>query len=134
MKTILYFSGDPIVYSKTFATPTPLNILEGLGFTRQDKNNINVDLYLQNLPSFVLLIFCLVDKEEEEKEEEKAEDDKVTSDQKVSTPPDYELTEEDVNQEDDDTMGEDQEDEENGELHKDLNLNLDRQDAEMTDA
>ncbi|GKB91752.1 hypothetical protein Tco_0964024, partial [Tanacetum coccineum] len=35
---------------------------------------------------------------------------------------------------DDDTMGEDQEDEENGELYRDLNLNMDRQDAEMTDA
>ncbi|GKE00908.1 retrovirus-related pol polyprotein from transposon TNT 1-94, partial [Tanacetum coccineum] len=71
------------------------------------------------------------DKEEEEKEEEKAEDDdEVTSDQKVSTPHDYELTEEDVNQEYDDTMGEDQEDGENGELYGDLNLNLDRQDAE----
>ncbi|GJU58849.1 hypothetical protein Tco_1236615 [Tanacetum coccineum] len=75
------------------------------------------------------------DDEEEEKEEEKAEDDdEVISDQKVSTPPDYELTEEDVNQEDDDTMGEDQEDEENGELYGDLNINLDRQDAKMTDA
>ncbi|GKE14721.1 hypothetical protein Tco_1422298 [Tanacetum coccineum] len=70
-----------------------------------------------------------------EKEEEKAEDDdEVISNQKVSTPPDYELTEEAVNQEDDDTMGEDQEDEENGELYGDLNLNLDRQDAKMTDA
>ncbi|GJS21903.1 hypothetical protein Tco_0450535 [Tanacetum coccineum] len=75
------------------------------------------------------------DEEEEEKEEEKAEDDdEVTSDQKVSTPPNYELTEEDVNQEDDDTMGEDQEDEENGELYGDLNINLNRRDAEMTDA
>ncbi|GJZ06915.1 hypothetical protein Tco_0540708, partial [Tanacetum coccineum] len=75
------------------------------------------------------------DEEEEEKEEEKAEkDDEVTSDQKVSTSPDYELTKEDVNQEDDDTIGEDQDDEENGELYRDLNLNLDRQDAEMTDA
>ncbi|GJU52512.1 hypothetical protein Tco_1226226 [Tanacetum coccineum] len=45
------------------------------------------------------------DEEEEEKEEEKTEDD-----------------------------DEDQEDEENGELYGDLNLNLDRQDAEMTDA
>ncbi|GKA14744.1 hypothetical protein Tco_0694390, partial [Tanacetum coccineum] len=44
------------------------------------------------------------------------------------------LTEEDENQEDDDTIGEDQEDEENGELYGDVNLNLDRQDAEMTDA
>ncbi|GKG59526.1 hypothetical protein Tco_0605177, partial [Tanacetum coccineum] len=61
------------------------------------------------------------------------EDDEVISDQKVSTPPDYELTEEDENQEDDDTMGEDQKHKENGELYKDLNLNLDRQDAEMTD-
>ncbi|GJX06268.1 hypothetical protein Tco_0194200 [Tanacetum coccineum] len=75
------------------------------------------------------------DDEEEEKEEEKVEDDdEVIYDQKVSTPPDYELTEEDENQEDDDTMGVDQEDEENEELYKDLNLNLDRQDAEMTDA
>ncbi|GKE49815.1 hypothetical protein Tco_1481073, partial [Tanacetum coccineum] len=75
------------------------------------------------------------DEEEEEKEEGKAEDnDEVTFDQKVSTPPDYELTEEDVSQEDDDTMGEDQEDEENGELYGDLNFNLDRQDAKITDA
>ncbi|GJV15942.1 hypothetical protein Tco_1361265, partial [Tanacetum coccineum] len=73
--------------------------------------------------------------QEEEIEEEKAEDDdEVTSDQKVSTPPDYELTEEEENQEDDDTMGGEQEDEENGELYGDLNLNLDRQDAEMTGA
>ncbi|GJS63037.1 hypothetical protein Tco_0677601 [Tanacetum coccineum] len=78
----------------------------------------------------------IADDQEKEKEEEKADDDDddVTSDQKVSTPPDYELTEEDENQEDDDTMGEDQEDEENRELYGDLNLNLDRQDAEMTDA
>ncbi|GKC33031.1 hypothetical protein Tco_1040325, partial [Tanacetum coccineum] len=75
------------------------------------------------------------DEEEEEKDEEKSkDDDEVTSDQKVSTPPDYELMEEDINQEDDDTIGEDQEDEENGELYGDLNLNLDRQDVEMTDA
>ncbi|GJV74650.1 hypothetical protein Tco_1506234 [Tanacetum coccineum] len=80
----------------------------------------------------------IADDQEKEKEEEKVDDDDddddVTSDQKVSTPPDYELTEEDENQEDDDTMGEDQEDKENGELYGDLNLNLDRQDAEMTDA
>ncbi|GKD34390.1 hypothetical protein Tco_1249899 [Tanacetum coccineum] len=38
------------------------------------------------------------DEEEEEKEEEKAkDDDEVISDQKVSTPPDYELMEEDEN-------------------------------------
>ncbi|GJR35746.1 hypothetical protein Tco_1211430 [Tanacetum coccineum] len=76
---------------------------------------------------------CIADDQEKEKEEEKADDDDddVNSDQKVSTPPDYELTEEDVNQEDDDTIGEDQEDEE---LYSDLNINLNRRDAEMTDA
>ncbi|GKE95098.1 hypothetical protein Tco_1579953, partial [Tanacetum coccineum] len=73
-------------------------------------------------------------KADEEEEEKVEDDDEVTSDQKVSTPPDYELMEEDVNQEDDDTMGEDQEDEENGELYGDLNLNLDRQEAKITDA
>ncbi|GJU47748.1 hypothetical protein Tco_1217303 [Tanacetum coccineum] len=81
----------------------------------------------------------IADDQEKEKEEEKADDDDdddddVTFDQKVSTPLDYELIEEDENQEDDDIMGEDQEDEENGELYRDLNLNLDRQDAEITDA
>ncbi|GJW82945.1 hypothetical protein Tco_0156090 [Tanacetum coccineum] len=49
--------------------------------------------------------------EEKEKADDDDDDDDVTSDQKVSTPPDYELTEEDVNQVDDDTMGEEQEDE-----------------------
>ncbi|GJW32436.1 hypothetical protein Tco_0052468 [Tanacetum coccineum] len=77
---------------------------------------------------------CTFSQGEEEEKADDDDDDDVTSDQKVSTPPDYELTEEDENQEDDDTMGEDQEDEENGELYGDLNLNLDRQDAEMTDA
>ncbi|GKB57726.1 hypothetical protein Tco_0913912 [Tanacetum coccineum] len=68
-------------------------------------------------------------------EEEKAnDDDVVSSDQKVSTPPEYELTEEEENQEDDDVMGGEQEDEEDRELYGDLNLNLDRRDAEMTDA
>ncbi|GKC49197.1 hypothetical protein Tco_1071942, partial [Tanacetum coccineum] len=75
------------------------------------------------------------DEEEEEKEEEKAEDDnEVTPDQKVSTPHDYELTEEDENQQDDDTMGGEQEDEEDEELYEDLNINLNRRDAEMKDA
>ncbi|GJT68061.1 hypothetical protein Tco_1019541 [Tanacetum coccineum] len=79
----------------------------------------------------------IADDQEKEKEEEKADDDDdddVTSDQKVSTPPDYELTEEDENQQDDDTMGEEQGDEDNGELYGDLNINLSRSDAEMTDA
>ncbi|GJY61812.1 hypothetical protein Tco_0462469 [Tanacetum coccineum] len=73
---------------------------------------------------------------EKEEEEEKADDDDddVTSDQKVSTPPDYELTEEDENKQDDDTMGEEQGDEDNGELYGDLNINLSRSDAKMIDA
>ncbi|GKA73487.1 hypothetical protein Tco_0779789 [Tanacetum coccineum] len=76
------------------------------------------------------------DDQEEEKEEEKAnDDDDVSSDQMVSTPPDYEITEEEENQEDDDNvMGGEQEDEEDEELYGDLNLNLERRDAEMTDA
>ncbi|GJX94043.1 hypothetical protein Tco_0348629 [Tanacetum coccineum] len=73
------------------------------------------------------------DDQEEEKEEEKANDDEdVSSNQMVSTPPNYEITEEEENQEDDDdVMGREQEDEE---LYGALNLNLDRRDAEMTDA
>ncbi|GJS85345.1 hypothetical protein Tco_0751886 [Tanacetum coccineum] len=72
---------------------------------------------------------------EEEKEEEKANDDDVSSDQMVLTPPDYEIMEEEENQEDDDiVIGGEQEDEEDEELYKDLNLNLDRRDVEMTDA
>ncbi|GJV08946.1 hypothetical protein Tco_1346602 [Tanacetum coccineum] len=69
----------------------------------------------------------------DDQEEEKAnDDDEVSSDQKVSTPPDYELTEEEENQHDDDVMGGEQEDEEDEELYRDLNLNLDRRDDEMT--
>ncbi|GKA75867.1 hypothetical protein Tco_0782245 [Tanacetum coccineum] len=53
----------------------------------------------------------------------------------VSTPPDYEILDEEENQEDDDNvMGGEQEDEEDEELYGDLNLNLDKRDAEMTDA
>ncbi|GJR65542.1 hypothetical protein Tco_0011607 [Tanacetum coccineum] len=77
--------------------------------------------------------------DDQENEEEKAEekvnvDDKVSSDQKVLTPPDYELAKEEENQEDDDVMRGEQEDEEDEELYRDLNLNLDRRDDEMTDA
>ncbi|GJV63391.1 hypothetical protein Tco_1474219 [Tanacetum coccineum] len=73
-------------------------------------------------------------KKEEEKADDDDDDDDVTSDQKVSTPPDYELTEEDENQQDDDTIGEEQGDEDNGELYGDLNINLSRSDDEMKDA
>ncbi|GKD45484.1 hypothetical protein Tco_1270129 [Tanacetum coccineum] len=69
----------------------------------------------------------------DDQEEDKAnDDDEVSSDQKVSTPPDYEITDEDENQEDDDNvMRGEQEDEE---LYGDLNLNMDKRDDEMTDA
>ncbi|GJS55973.1 hypothetical protein Tco_0629335, partial [Tanacetum coccineum] len=72
--------------------------------------------------------------QDEEKEEEKAnDDDEVSSDQKVSTLPNYEFFDEEENQEDDDNvMGKEQEDEEDKELYGNLNLNLDRRDAEMT--
>ncbi|GJX17359.1 hypothetical protein Tco_0218191 [Tanacetum coccineum] len=77
-----------------------------------------------------------VDDQEDERDEEKAnDDDEVSSDQMVSTPPDYEITEEEENQEDDDNvMGGEQEDVEDEELYGYLNLNLERRDAEMTDA
>ncbi|GJY31008.1 hypothetical protein Tco_0414503 [Tanacetum coccineum] len=53
----------------------------------------------------------------------------------VSTPPDYEILDKEENQEDDDNvMGGEQDDEEDEELYGDLNLNLDKRDAEMTDA
>ncbi|GJW48664.1 hypothetical protein Tco_0080310 [Tanacetum coccineum] len=73
---------------------------------------------------------------DQEEEKEKANDDEdVSSNLMVSTPPNYEITEEEENQEDDDdVMGGEQEDEEDEELYGDLNLNLDRRDAEMTDA
>ncbi|GJY96573.1 hypothetical protein Tco_0513483 [Tanacetum coccineum] len=76
------------------------------------------------------------DDQEKEKEEEKAnDDDEVSSDQMVSTPPNYEISDEEENQKDDDNvMGGEQEDEEDEELYGDLNLNLDRRDAEMTKA
>nr|GEW36334.1 hypothetical protein [Tanacetum cinerariifolium] len=71
------------------------------------------------------------DQEEEDEEEKANDDDEVSSDQKVSTPPNYETPNEEDNQEDDDkVMGGEQEDEE---LYEDLNLNLDRRDADMTD-
>ncbi|GKC34545.1 hypothetical protein Tco_1046929 [Tanacetum coccineum] len=79
--------------------------------------------------------------DEEEDEEHDSDDDNddndnddVTFNQKVSTPHDYELTEEDENKQDDDTIGEEQGDEDNWELYGDLNINLSRSDAEMTDA
>ncbi|GKA55859.1 hypothetical protein Tco_0754931 [Tanacetum coccineum] len=73
--------------------------------------------------------------DDQEEEEENADDEEVSSDQRVSTPPDYELIEEEENQEGDDNVMEgEQEEEEEEELYGDLNLNLERRDAEMTEA
>ncbi|GKC47886.1 hypothetical protein Tco_1065608 [Tanacetum coccineum] len=75
------------------------------------------------------------DEDTQEEEEEKADDEEVSSDQKVSTPPDHELTKEEENQEGDDNVKKgEQEEEEEEELYKDLNLNMERRDAEMTNA
>ncbi|GKC58527.1 hypothetical protein Tco_1086125 [Tanacetum coccineum] len=74
-------------------------------------------------------------KADDQEEEKENDDDDVSSNQTVSTPPDYETTEYKENQEDDDNvMGGEQEDKEDEELYRDLNLNLDRRDAEITDA
>ncbi|GJR41540.1 hypothetical protein Tco_1309643 [Tanacetum coccineum] len=70
----------------------------------------------------------------QENDSQRTELDDEGDDFKVSTPPDYELIEEYENKQDDDTMGEEQGDEDNGELYRDLNINLSRSDAEMTDA
>ncbi|GJR51180.1 hypothetical protein Tco_1401701 [Tanacetum coccineum] len=58
-----------------------------------------------------------------------------TQSKRVSTPPDYELTEEEEYKEDDDRDKEgEQEEEDEDDLYKDLNINLERSDVEMTDA
>nr|GEV90858.1 hypothetical protein [Tanacetum cinerariifolium] len=73
---------------------------------------------------------------DEEEEEEKADDDEeVSSNQRVSTPPEYELTKEEENKEgeDEDMEGEQEQDEED-DMYRDVNINLERSDAEMTNA
>ncbi|GJW30939.1 hypothetical protein Tco_0047814 [Tanacetum coccineum] len=76
-----------------------------------------------------------VNTQSKEEEEEKADNDEVSSDQRVSIPPDYEVTKEEENQEGDDYINEgEQEEEEEEDLYGDLNLNMERSDAEMIDA
>ncbi|GJS85666.1 hypothetical protein Tco_0752207 [Tanacetum coccineum] len=74
-------------------------------------------------------------KADDKEEEEKADDEEMSSDQRVSTPPEYELTEEEQNKEGDDKdkEGEQEQDDEDN-LYRDVNINLERSDAEMTDA
>nr|GEV19353.1 hypothetical protein [Tanacetum cinerariifolium] len=76
-----------------------------------------------------------VDNEEEEEEEEKIDDKEMSSNQRVSTPPEYELTKEEENKEgdDEDIEGEQEQDKED-DLYRDVNINLERNDAEMTNA
>ncbi|GKD21548.1 hypothetical protein Tco_1223251 [Tanacetum coccineum] len=72
---------------------------------------------------------------EENQEEEKAEDDEDLSDQRVYTPPDYQLTEESEEQEGDDKVEEREEEHEDEEMiYGDLNLNRERNDADMLEA
>ncbi|GKE24353.1 hypothetical protein Tco_1435865 [Tanacetum coccineum] len=73
--------------------------------------------------------------DDQEEEEEKADDEEVSSDQRVSTPPDYDLTDEEENKEGDDKDkdGEQEQDEED-DLYRDVNINLERSDTEITDA
>ncbi|GKC49368.1 hypothetical protein Tco_1072113 [Tanacetum coccineum] len=90
-----------------------------------ESNNDGDDLTHPNLSTY----------EAEDQEEEKADDEEVSSDQRVYTPPDYELTNEEENQEGDDKVKEgEEEQEEEDELYRDLLLNLERSDAEMTNA
>ncbi|GJR02978.1 hypothetical protein Tco_0525962 [Tanacetum coccineum] len=73
--------------------------------------------------------------DDQEEKDEKADDKEVFSNQSMSTPPDYELTDEEENKEGDDmnNKGEQEQDEEDY-MYGDVNINLERSDAEMTDA
>ncbi|GKA48709.1 hypothetical protein Tco_0741667 [Tanacetum coccineum] len=73
--------------------------------------------------------------DDEEEEQEKANDEEISSGQRVSTPLEYELTQEEENKEGDnkDKEGEHEQDDED-DLYRDVNINLERSDAEMTDA
>ncbi|GJZ58152.1 hypothetical protein Tco_0613646 [Tanacetum coccineum] len=73
---------------------------------------------------------------DKEEEQEKADDEELSSYQRVSTPPKYELTEEEEENkegDDEDKDGEQEQDDED-DLYRDVNINLERSDAEMTDA
>nr|GEZ16844.1 hypothetical protein [Tanacetum cinerariifolium] len=74
-------------------------------------------------------------KADDEEKEKKADDEEVSSDQRVSTPLDYELTDEKENKEGDDKdkEGEHVQDEED-DLYSDVKINMERSDDEMTDA
>nr|GEZ46842.1 hypothetical protein [Tanacetum cinerariifolium] len=75
--------------------------------------------------------------EAEDQEEEKADEDEVSPNKRVSTPPDYELFDKEENKECDDKIKEgeqeEEEEEEEDDLYIDVNINLERSDAKMTD-
>nr|GEW56033.1 zinc knuckle CCHC-type [Tanacetum cinerariifolium] len=73
--------------------------------------------------------------DDKDQEEEKADEEEVSSDKKVSIPPDYEVTDKEENKEGDDkdNKGEQEQDKED-DLYRDVNINLERSDAEMTNA
>nr|GEV23278.1 integrase, catalytic region, zinc finger, CCHC-type, peptidase aspartic, catalytic [Tanacetum cinerariifolium] len=74
--------------------------------------------------------------DDEEEKEEKADDEEMSSNQRVSTPPEYELTEEEEeNKEGDDKDKEGkQEQDEEDDLYRNVNINPERSDVEMTNA
>nr|GEX98784.1 hypothetical protein [Tanacetum cinerariifolium] len=65
---------------------------------------------------------------------EKADDDEVSSNQRVYTSPEHQLIDEEENQEGDDEVKEGEEEQAEEEMYRDLNINLQRSDAKMTDA
>nr|GFC21227.1 hypothetical protein [Tanacetum cinerariifolium] len=68
-------------------------------------------------------------------EEEKEDEEEVSFDQRVSIPPDYEVTDEEENKEGDDKDKEgEQEQDKEYDLYRDVNINLERSDAKMTNA
>ncbi|GJS38328.1 hypothetical protein Tco_0563371 [Tanacetum coccineum] len=91
---------------------------ESTNYSHDESDDEGDDFVHPNLSTYK------ADEEEEEKEDDKSEDDdEVASDQKILTPPEFELTEEDVNQDDDDTMGRDPEMKKMGTVRR-LDLNL----------
>nr|GEU74193.1 hypothetical protein [Tanacetum cinerariifolium] len=89
-----------------------------------ESNNDGYDLTHPNLSTYKA--------DDEEEEEEKAYDDEVSSDQRVFTI--NSLTDEEENQEGDDEVKEGEVEQEEEELYRDLNINLQRSDAKMIDA
>nr|GEU52129.1 retrovirus-related Pol polyprotein from transposon TNT 1-94 [Tanacetum cinerariifolium] len=93
-----------------------------------ESDNDGYDLTHPNLSTYK--------EDDKEEEEEKENDNEVSYDHRVYTPPDHQLTVEEENQKGNDEVkeGKEEQEEEEDELYGDLNINLQRSDAEMTDA